>query len=174
MSRDAALDGAALLVLDTNVVLDLLHFDDAPARPLRHAIESGRARCVVSNATLDEWRRVLAYPAFGLDVARQAVLFDRYQSLAWPRRAVAAADPPREGGPVHRGSKPAWGRLPRCSDPDDQKFIELAAAAPAQGLVSKDRALLSLRRHCMPYFRIMNPAEALRWLDVLPARQTAA
>lgn len=167
-------DGAGLLVLDTNVVLDLLYFDDAPARPLRQAIESGRARCVVSNATLDEWRRVLAYPAFGLDAARQAVLFDRYQSLTLPQRVVAAADLPRKGGPAHRGSRPAWGRLPRCSDPDDQKFIELAVAARVQGLVSKDHAVLSLRRHCMPYFRIMNPAEALRWLDVLPARQTAS
>ena len=59
--------------------------------------------------------------------------------------------------------------MPRCSDPDDQKFIELAAAVPAQGLVSKDRAVLKLRRRCAPYFRIMTPAEAVRWLGDLPA-----
>jgi hypothetical protein len=34
-------------VIDTNVVLDLLHFDDATARPLRIALEGGRVRCVV-------------------------------------------------------------------------------------------------------------------------------
>ena len=55
--------------------------------------------------------------------------------------------------------------MPRCSDPDDQKFLELAAATRAQILVSKDRALLKLRRRCAPQFRIMTPAEAVRWLD---------
>jgi predicted nucleic acid-binding protein len=51
--------------------------------------------------------------------------------------------------------------MPRCSDPDDQKFIELAAASGAQGLVSKDRAVLKLRRRCAPLFRVMTLAEAV-------------
>ena len=59
-------------MLDTNVVLDLLHFDDATARPLRDALEDGRVCCVVTDATLDEWRRVLAYPGFALAAERQA------------------------------------------------------------------------------------------------------
>jgi predicted nucleic acid-binding protein len=54
--------------------------------------------------------------------------------------------------------------MPRCSDPDDQKFIELAGASGAQALVSKDRAVLKLRRRCAPHFRIMTPAEAVRGL----------
>jgi len=140
-----------LLVLDTNVVLDLLHFDDATARPLRHALEAGRVRCAVSDATLGEWQRVLAYPEFALDAARQAELLERYRSLALP------------------GSAAADTALPRCTDPDDQKFLELAAAVHAQGLVSKDRAVLKLRRRCAPQFRIMNPAEAVRWLGAAPA-----
>jgi hypothetical protein len=71
-----------LWVIDTNVVLDLLHFDDVAARPLRLALEDGRVRCVVSDSTLAEWRRVLAYPEFGLDSAQQATLFARYEALA--------------------------------------------------------------------------------------------
>jgi putative PIN family toxin of toxin-antitoxin system len=134
-------------VLDTNVVLDLLHFDDAMARPLRLALEDRRARCVVALATLEEWRRVLAYPEFALDAARQAGLLARYQALS--EMAEAARVP---------------AGLPNCSDPDDQKFLELAAAARAQALVSKDRALLKLRRRCAPHFRIMTAAEAVRWL----------
>jgi putative PIN family toxin of toxin-antitoxin system len=141
-----------LLVIDTNVVLDLLHFDDATARPLRLALEAGRLRCVVTAATLDELLRVLAYPEFALDPAQQAALFARYQALSESARTVE----------VRAG-------LPRCSDPDDQKFIELAAAARAQGLVSKDRAVLKLRRRCAPYFRVMSPAESVRWLDEMPA-----
>ncbi len=136
-----------LLVIDTNVVLDLLHFDDAVARPLWRALEAGRLRCAASAATLDELRRVLAYPGFGLDAARQAALFARYQTLSETAQTVDEC----EG-------------LPRCSDPDDQKFIELAAAVRAQGLVSKDRAVLKLRRRCAPLFRVMGPAEAVRWL----------
>ena len=57
--------------------------------------------------------------------------------------------------------------LPRCTDPDDQKFIELAVAAGALALVSKDRAVLKLSRLCAPVFRIMTPAEAVHWLDTL-------
>jgi putative PIN family toxin of toxin-antitoxin system len=137
-----------LLVIDTNVVLDLLHFDDATARPLRLALEAGRLRCAVTDATLDELRRVLAYPEFGLDPTQQAALFARYQALA-----------------KTTGTVEGCAALPRCSDPDDQKFIELAAAVRAQGLVSKDRAVLKLRRRCAPAFQVMTPAEAVRWLD---------
>lgn len=155
-----------LLVIDTNVVLDLLHFDDAAARPLRLALEAGRVRCVVAAATLDELRRVLTYPEFGLDAAQQAALLVRYQALAETARTVEGdAGLPHKGTPIHYGLKPVWSRMPRCSDPDDQKFIELAAAARAQGLISKDRAVLKLRRRCAPTFRVMTPAEAVRWLD---------
>jgi putative PIN family toxin of toxin-antitoxin system len=137
-----------LWVLDTNVVLDLLVFDDAAARPLRHALTDGRVRCIVTAATLDEWRRVLAYPEFALDAARQVELLERYQALS--TRVQGAALSPG---------------LPRCSDPDDQKFLELAATSCARALVSKDRALLKLRRRCAPRFRIMTPVEAVRCLD---------
>jgi len=159
-----------LWVIDTNVVLDLFHFDDLAARPLRLALEDGHVRCVVSDSTLAEWRRVLAYPEFGLDVARQAALFARYQALAETVDLVGAdVGLPHKGTPIHYGLKPVWSRMPRCSDPDDQKFTELAAAVRAQGLVSKDRAVLKLRRRCVPYFRVMSPAEAVRWLDEMPA-----
>jgi predicted nucleic acid-binding protein len=135
---------------------------------LRHALEAGRARCVVSDSTLEEWRRVLGYSEFALDVARQAELLARYQSLAVRADAVdAPAGLPHKGTPIHYGLKPVWSRMPRCSDPDDQKFLELAAATEAQALVSKDRALLKLRRRCAPQFRIMLPAEAVRWLDAV-------
>ena len=159
-----------MLVLDTNVVLDLLHFDDSTARPLLDALEAGRVRCVVTGATQEEWRRVLAYPGFGLDAARQAALVARYQALAvGVDSAAAGIGLPHKGIPIHYGLTPVWTPVPRCSDPDDQKFLELAAAACAQGLVSKDRALLKLRRRCAPQFRIMTPAEAVSWLDTAPA-----
>jgi predicted nucleic acid-binding protein len=36
--------------------------------------------------------------------------------------------------------------LPRCGDPDDQKFLELALASGARWLLSKDNELLRLDR----------------------------
>ena len=155
-----------LWVLDTNVVLDLLHFDDATARPLRLALEDGRVSCVATAATLDELQRVLGYPGFALDAARQAALFARYQQwTTLPETGEGGAGLPSKETPIRHGLRPGWSRMPRCSDPDDQKFIELAAASGAQGLISKDRAVLKLRRRCAPAFQIMTPAEAVRWLD---------
>ncbi len=136
-----------LLVLDTNVVLDLLLFEDAIARPNRAALQDGQIRCVANEATLEELLRVLAYPEFKLESVRQATLFTQYQRL------VRVLD-----------TQPVSVELPICSDPDDQKFLELAASSHADLLVSKDRALLKLRRRCAPHFQIMTPAEAGRWL----------
>ena len=157
-------------MIDTNVVLDLLHFDDAIARPLRLALEDGRVRCMVTDATLEEWRRVLAYPEFALDPMQQAALVARYQALAETADSVGADTRlPHKATPVHSGLKPVGSRMPRCSDPDDQKFIDLAAAVRAQALLSKDRAVLKLRRRCAPLFQILTPAEAVRWLDASTA-----
>ena len=165
-----------LLVLDTNVVLDLLHFDDATARPMLSALKSGRVHCAVTHETFEELRRVLAYPEFALDISRQAAILEGYRAMSLMVETVAASvEMSHKGTPIHYGLKPVWSRMPQCSDPDDQKFLELAAAVQAQGLVSKDRALLKLRRRCAPQFRIMTPAEAGCWLDEInphPAAET--
>ena len=96
---------------------------------------------------------MLAYPfAKGpLDAARQAA------ALAHCRRLTTRVDV--------QLTPPERGRLPRCKDPDDQKFLELAFAANADILISKDRALLELaRRKKAPPgrkldFRILTPEE---------------
>ena len=46
--------------------------------------------------------------------------------------------------------------LPRCVDPDDQKFLELALAARADVLLTKDHKLLELARRTRA-FAILNP-----------------
>ena len=48
--------------------------------------------------------------------------------------------------------------LPKCRDPDDQKFLEAAAAARADVLITKDVALLELARRKLP-FRILTPSD---------------
>ena len=118
------------LVLDTNVVLDLLHFSDAPALPILSSLEVGDAQCYASVETLDELRRVLTYAAFKLDEKSQLALHARYEAISGLAKSPSLS-----------------GRIPRCSDPDDQMFLELAASIHADLLVSKDKALLALKRH---------------------------
>lgn len=130
------------LVLDTNVVLDLLHFADAAALPILNALETRSAHCYASAETWDELRRVLAYPEFQLDEVAQSALLMRYQT--WVCVAVLSS---------------ATAKLPRCSDPDDQMFLQLAASIQADILVSKDKALLALKAYAGLGFSILTPTE---------------
>lgn len=139
-----------LLVLDTNVVLDLLHFDDPAVAPIRRALQAGRAACVGSAACRDELAHVLSYPQFkiGDDEARR--ILDAYAALLQPWEADGTALPP----------------LPPCRDPDDQKFLELAQAAKADLLVTKDKALLALAKKAGRLgFRIATPGGAAALLE---------
>ena len=137
--------GARLLVIDTNVVFDLLVFDDPVARPLRQALECGLVRAAATQPGFAEWARVLAYPRFGLDAERQTDLVERYRGMCSLFDAAGPAG------------------APRCADADDQKFLDLAAHLRVP-LVSKDRAVLTLRRRCAPLFPVMTPLEAAAWL----------
>jgi putative PIN family toxin of toxin-antitoxin system len=131
------------LVLDTNVWLDWLVFDDPGLTALRAAVTSGDGEIVINAACEAELVRVLGYPLqrWALDAARQSACLAQCRSLA---RRIETQCP---------------AVLPRCDDPDDQKFLELAAGAKAHYLVSKDLALLALARHRPPLpFRIVTPA----------------
>lgn len=140
--------GATLrLILDTNVVLDILHFADAPALPILSSLEAGNAQCYASLEMLDELRRVLSYAAFKLDEKSQLALHARYQGVTRLAKSTSVGS-----------------RMPRCSDPDDQMFLELAASTQADLLVSKDKALLALKRYPGLTFKIVTPVEACRLL----------
>lgn len=115
-----------LAILDTNVWLDWLVFDDAGLSALRAAWADGQLALVAAPDTRAELAHVLARPAFGLrpsDVADRMSEHDRLVRL-------------------HEAPRPAcaW----RCTDPADQMFLDLAAAVRAALLVTKDRALLRL------------------------------
>jgi len=137
------------LVIDTNVALDLLVFADRQAAPILAAIERGTALWLTAASCRDELRRVLAYPELKLAIAIQTAVFQRYQELATEPAAPTLR-------PVPAG-------LPRCRDADDQPFLELAAAAGAHLLISRDRELLRLhkRTHALlPHLEILQPAAA--------------
>ena len=58
--------------------------------------------------------------------------------------------------PVAEHAEPL--ELARCRDPDDQKFLTLAAAVRADCLVTRDRELLRLARRCAARFAILRPS----------------
>jgi len=130
------------IVLDTNVCLDLFVFRDPAVSVLREALDSGVVTGTTNEACRCEWQRVLAYPSLRLDdVARAAVLveYDAVMRVAQPSTFDFV--------------------LPRCADPDDQKFLELAAGCGARWLLSRDDALLRLARRTMRegWFEILAP-----------------
>ena len=136
------------LVLDTHVWLDWLVFDDPGIAPIREAVERGRVEVYIDAPCEAELARVLArgFAKRTLDAGAQQACIAQCRRLA-KRIDAALADTDR-------------GRLPACRDPDDQKFLEAAAAAGAEFLITKDRELLRLGgRHSRVPFRILTPAE---------------
>jgi putative PIN family toxin of toxin-antitoxin system len=130
------------IVLDTQVWLDWLVFDDPSAQPIREAQAAGRVEIVIDAPCEAELVRVLAYDLgkYSLGADEQTHCIARCRSVS---RRVPAGSP---------------GELPRCKDPDDQKFLELAAGAGAQVLISKDQAVLALAPR-VSQFRIMAPKD---------------
>jgi len=138
VTAQTTVDGM-VVVLDSNVWIDILVFDDPASRPIRAALERGELDVVIDPPCLVELERVLDYPQF----VRFAV--DKQQALAqtakWTRPIAPAAETLAQQ--LAERPRPI---LPRCSDRDDQKFLELAAASGAAWLVTKDKALLKLHK----------------------------
>ncbi len=130
------------VVLDTNVVVSALVLRSEVARRLRAAWQRGACKPLISSATTRELLRVLAYPKFRLAADdRQELLADYLpwtQSLREPETAAV---------------------LPKCRDPHDAIFLELAAAGRARFLISGDHDLLALAGKTP--FSIVNPEEFL-------------
>jgi len=139
--RDAA---TPRIVLDTNVCLDLFVFRDPAVAALREALVTGAVIGTTGDACRSEWERVLAYPVLRLDAPARSAALAEYDATM---RIVDA-----------RALEVV---LPRCADPDDQKFLELAAMCGARWLLSRDDALLKLGRRTKRegWFEIMTPRD---------------
>ena len=144
-SLQAAAGGGSTpwFVVDTQVVLDWLVFRDAAARPLLQAMLEGRLRWLATPAMRTELEHMLRHPAlarWGHRPELAIAFFECHATL--------------HGDPVPASNQPL-----RCSDPDDQIFIDAALAHHATWLVTRDRALLKLRRKAIVHgLRIVQPA----------------
>lgn len=120
------------IVVDTQVVMDWLVFNDPRVQALAAALGSGALRWLVAPAMRDEIRHVLGRGVAASYSPDLALIEARFDAHSEP---VEAAEP-----------------SPRlvCRDPDDQKFIDLALARGARWLVSRDKALLTLAKRAKP------------------------
>jgi uncharacterized protein len=119
------------VVIDTNVVLDWLLFGHPDGAVLSESLVAGELRWIATAAMRDEFADVLARGALDRwqpDLPRLWADWDRHCVQVPPAAAV----------------DPASGL--RCTDPDDQKFIDLAASQRGSLLLSRDRAVLKLAR----------------------------
>lgn len=131
-AAQALADGAQPrpLVLDTNVVLDLLVFNDPQIAAVRALLEQGAVRWIADAAQRVELQRVLAYPKIA-------------PRLAFHGLSCASVLAAFDAGVDYQPEAPAIRVI--CKDPDDQHFLALAVQHQAL-LLSKDRAVLTLSK----------------------------
>ncbi len=142
---------APRIVIDTNVCLDLFVFHDPRWAALLAAVESGAVEAITRADCRDEYNIVLHYPHLPLDETSRPVAAARFDAL------IKVVAPPESGV-----------RLPVCTDPDDQKFLELARDAGASALITKDKALLKLGKRLAKagMFDVLLPE---KWQPPVPA-----
>ncbi|MDD4887812.1 MAG: PIN domain-containing protein [Thiomonas sp.] len=134
----------ALCVLDTQVLLDWVLFDDPRIRPWAQAIQSQKARWIYTAAMQAEALRVVHYPAL---VKRHDPALSTQNVIAcFARWGQRCATPPAQRRLV-------------CTDPDDQMFLDLALAQHAPSLLSRDRAVLQLARQASALGLHISPPE---------------
>jgi putative PIN family toxin of toxin-antitoxin system len=118
------------LVIDTNIALDVLVFEDPATQALRQALEKRQCRWLITQSMLDEARRVLDYPLIARRMATRELRVDGVMAR-WHELSTLLEPAPK--APY------------TCKDADDQKFIDLAVQHSCV-LLSKDAAVLCMAR----------------------------
>jgi putative PIN family toxin of toxin-antitoxin system len=121
------------IVIDTNVCLDLFVFHDPRWTALLAALHNRSVEAVTRNDCRTEWLKVLEYKHLPLDPQSRSQAVAEFDTLI----TCISAEAMRPRAEV---------RLAICSDPDDQKFLELARDSGALTLITKDKALLKLAK----------------------------
>jgi putative PIN family toxin of toxin-antitoxin system len=135
------------VVIDTNVWLDWLLFQDDSTATLSRLASDGALQCLSSPTMRAELVNVIGRPYLARALLRidpdhdQAIarVIAKFEALITPN---ADPNPQPNAGP--------HGLV--CTDPDDQVFLDLAVQLRAKYLLSRDRALLKLNRRAALQF----------------------
>lgn len=115
----------SIVVLDTNVLLDVFVFNDFRTIHLKEALCSGKVTALATPKTIAEFTDVISRPLFCLDESAQANILMQWSSLA-----KVIPDETLRPSP--------W----KCRDLDDQVFLDLAYTSRPCTLLSKDNEVL--------------------------------
>ncbi|WP_372528533.1 putative toxin-antitoxin system toxin component, PIN family [Piscinibacter sp.] len=151
-ARPASRQAAPALVLDTNVVLDWLVFRHPACAGWTQLFAGGKVHWLASAAMRGELAHVLQRGVASSWAPDLSALWAVWDSLAKPAEPVSLTG--------------AASRI-RCTDADDQKFIDLALGHGARWLLSRDRAVLKLARRVRPLGLDVLTPEA--WLTAFSA-----
>jgi predicted nucleic acid-binding protein len=140
-----------ILVLDTNICLDLFVFHDPRWSVILTGLQNGRLKAVTNQGCRNEWLAVLQYKHLPVTDANRAGMIDAFDRL------ISWSDHPLSPNI----------KLPLCNDPDDQQFMELARDSGATHLLTKDKALLKCAKKIrrLGLFQIMLPEAFLEFLS---------
>ena len=135
-----------MLILDTNIILDLFVFNDPDLASLKPALlaglESKQLNWIATSDMRIELDRVLTYPKI-------TPRMDFYQ--------VTAADVLGKFDQLATLVDPAPKAKWACKDPDDQRFIDLAVQHQAT-LLSKDQAILCMAKRMLTVGAVVQKA----------------
>lgn len=143
------------IVLDTNVLLDWLVFRNPVTRTFDTALNPARLRWI----STEPMRLELGYVLTESLLTRWQVQADNVWATV--QQHNCPVEPP--------AALPPHQRL-RCTDTDDQIFIDLAVARRSRWLLTRDRALLKLARRALPHGVTVLTPEA--WLRVWSEQAT--
>jgi putative PIN family toxin of toxin-antitoxin system len=130
------------LVLDTNVVLDWLVFEDPRINSLRRDIEARAAVILTHSLAHQELQRVLAYPTLKLGPAQQSRIFEHYVTFC-----ESVVMPPG----FTRDNLLLPKNFPRCRDRDDQFWFALSLHAKVDALISRDKKVVKLAKRAATF-----------------------
>ena len=116
------------LVLDTNVILDLLVFQDPAAEVIQMVLDAKLMEAVRTEASMLELMDVIQRPNFKLSKEQQQIILKQWESSSRLLENSAIEPAPFT-----------------CRDPDDQVFINMAYSLRPALLLSKDLRVLELQ-----------------------------
>lgn len=123
-----------LIVLDTNILLDLLVFEDPSIMVLKEDLLSGQLTAWTREEILAEFAEVIARPLFKLETSTQENLIQKARELHHNIDTSELLPAPFT-----------------CLDQDDQVFLDLALKLAPCLLISKDNEVLKLKSQARQY-----------------------